>query len=274
MLKRISTALLMLFSGLLCAQGELRLDGPMTQGGLLVGHARPGSEVLHDGETVRVSPNGVFLIGFGRDASAASELKLTLPGGEIINHPLKVAPRQYKIQRIDGLPPRKVTPKPEDLERIRADVAAAKAARKRDDARTDFLTGFQWPAQARISGVYGSQRVLNGKPRRPHFGVDLALPEGSPVRAPADAVVTLAHPDMFFSGATLIMDHGHGLSSSFLHLKRILVKEGEVVKQGQVVAEAGASGRATGPHLDWRMNLGSKRIDPALLAGPMPQSKL
>lgn len=274
MLRRLITLTLLLLSGVLMAEQALRLDGQVTQGGLLVGHTLPGSRVLHDGTAVRVSEQGVFLIGFGRDAKIDSSLKVTLPDGSEIVRDLEVAPRKYKIQRIDGLPPRKVTPKPEDMARIRADIVAAKAARKRNDPRTDFLTGFQWPAVAPISGVYGSQRVLNGEPRRPHYGVDLALPEGAPVRAPADAIVTLAHPDMFFSGATLIMDHGHGLSSSFLHLKRILVKEGERVHQGQVVAEAGSSGRATGPHLDWRMNLGAIRIDPQLLAGPMSQAGL
>jgi len=249
---------------------DLRLDGPSEQGGMLVGHAPPGSRVSQDGEALRVSPQGVFLVGFGRDEQGPSRLQVITPDGRHIERELAVTHRQYRIQRIDGLPPRKVTPKPEDLARIRADIAAARRARKRDDARTDFLDGFIWPATGPISGVYGSQRVLNGKPRRPHFGVDIAAPVGAPVVAPADGVVTLAHPGMFYSGATLIVDHGHHLSSSFLHLSRILVKEGQRVRQGQKIAEVGASGRVTGAHLDWRMNLAGKRIDPQLLVGPMP----
>ena len=126
-------------------------------------------------------------------------------------------------------------------------------------------------ADGRISGVYGSQRVLNGEPRRPHFGLDIAAPTGSPVKAPADGVITLAHPDMYYSGGTVILDHGQGLSSSFLHLSRILVAEGDEVSQGQVIAEVGATGRVTGAHLDWRMNWYDQRIDPQLLVGPMPE---
>lgn len=252
------------------AAGGLELDGPFTQGGMVIGKAPPGSEVQQDGRALRVSPEGVFLIGFGRDAPAESVLEWTTPDGQAQRRVLSVAQRQYRVQRIDGLPPRKVTPKPEDLARIRADVVAARKARDRDDPRTDFLSGFIWPSTGPISGVYGSQRVLNGKPRRPHFGVDVAAPVGAPVVAPADGVVTLVHDDMFYSGATLIIDHGHHLSSSFLHLNRILVREGQRVKQGDLIAEVGASGRVTGAHLDWRMNLADRRIDPQLLVGPMP----
>jgi len=157
-----------------------------------------------------------------------------------------------------------------DYQRIRRDSAAVKQARERDDPRADFLSGWIWPVEGPISGVYGSQRVLNGKPRRPHFGVDIAMPVGTLVKAPADGLVTLAHPDMFYSGATLIIDHGHKLSSTFLHLSRILVEVGDRVRQGEVIAEVGKSGRVTGAHLDWRMNLRQARIDPQLLAGPMP----
>jgi len=249
---------------------ELRLDGPLVQGGMVIGHAPPGSRVSQDGKTVHVSPEGIFLVGFGRDDGDQSVLEVMTPAGETLQQTLAVTSREYRIQRIDGLPPRKVTPKPEDQARIKADIAAARQARDRDDPRTDFMTGFIWPAKGPISGVYGSQRILNGKPRWPHFGVDVAAPVGAPVVAPADGIVTLAHPDMFYSGATLIIDHGLALSSSFLHLSRILVKEGQRVKQGELIAEVGASGRVTGAHLDWRMNLRDKRIDPQLLVGPMP----
>jgi murein DD-endopeptidase MepM/ murein hydrolase activator NlpD len=248
----------------------LQLDGPVEQGGMLMGHAPPGSQVRYDGRAVRLSPQGVFLIGFGRDDKGPAHIELITPDGAHLQRTLAVKQRQYRIQRIDGLPPRKVTPKPEDLARIKADIAAVHHARALDDARTDFLSGFIWPATGPISGVYGSQRILNGKPRWPHFGVDIAAPKGTPVVAPADGMVTLVAPDMFYSGNTLIVDHGHGLSSSFLHLSRILVKEGQRVHQGQTIAEIGASGRVTGAHLDWRMNLVGKRIDPQLLVGPMP----
>jgi murein DD-endopeptidase MepM/ murein hydrolase activator NlpD len=153
--------------------------------------------------------------------------------------------------------------------RIRKEIAQVKKARNRNDSREDFLRGFQWPVKGRISGVYGSQRVLNGQPRRPHFGVDIAAPVGTLVHSPTDGVVTLTHDDMFFSGGTLIIDHGHGLSSTFIHLNAILVKEGDRVRQGDVIAEVGATGRVSGPHLDWRMNLLGDRLDPQLLVGPM-----
>ena len=254
------------------AETGVRLDGPRTQGGLLRGRVPPGSAVELEGEPVRVSEGGWFLVGFGRDAPPEAELVAIFPDGRRERQVLAVERREYRIQRIDGLPPGKVTPRSEeDLARIRADVEMVKQARTTDDPRTDFLGGFRWPIKGRISGVYGSQRILNGEPRRPHFGIDIAAPAGTRVVAPADGTVTLVHPDMFFSGGTMIIDHGHGLSSAFLHLSRILVEKGERVAQGQLIAEVGSTGRSTGPHLDWRINLFARRLDPALLVGPMPK---
>lgn len=251
------------------AASELHFEGKFVQGGLVTGYTVPGSRVNFDGRNVRVSEDGVFLIGFGRDAKPESTLEIVFPDGSRSVRRVEVARRNYKIQRIDGLPPRKVTPKAEDLKRIREEYALVKAARRRDDPRTDFLRGFIWPAVGRISGVYGSQRILNGEARRPHFGVDVAAPVGTPVVAPADGLVTLVHPDMFFSGGTIVIDHGHGLSSSFLHLSEVLVKEGQRVERGDLIARIGATGRATGAHLDWRMNLFDARIDPQLLVSEM-----
>lgn len=247
------------------------LRGEQVQGGLLFGKTLAGSEVWQDGQRIRVSEAGDFLLGFARDAPATSELRITLPDGRKISETLTVKKRDYRIQRIDGLPSAKVTPrKPADLERIRKDAAAIGKARRLDDDRQDFLDGFKWPVIGPITGVYGSQRILNGKPRRPHFGVDVAAPVGTPVKAPAAGVVTLAEPDMFFSGGTLVIDHGHKLTSSFLHLHRLHVQPGETVEQGELIAEVGATGRVTGAHLDWRMNLRDRRIDPQLLVPPMP----
>ena len=254
------------------AEPSVQLDGPRVQGGLVRGRVAPGSTVEFEGERVRVSRDGWFLIGFGRDAPPKAVLSVVSPEGRRQRYGLAVKPREYRIQRIDGLPPGKVTPRSkEDLARIRREVAMVKRARLTDDARTDFLGGFRWPIKGPISGVYGSQRILNGEPRQPHYGVDIAVPTGTKALAPAAGVVTLAHPDMFFSGGTLIVDHGHGLSSAFLHLSRILVKKGQRVAQGQPIAEVGATGRVTGPHLDWRINLFGRRIDPELLVGPMPK---
>ena len=250
------------------------LEGQRVQGGLLLGRTAPGSQVWQDGQSIRVSKSGDFLLGFTRDAPPTSELQIKLPDGRALSETLTVDRRDYRIQRIDGLPSSKVTPrKPADLERIRRDAAAIGRARKRDDDRQDFLTGFKWPVLGPITGVYGSQRILNGKPRRPHFGVDVAAPTGTPVKAPAAGVVTLAVPDMFFSGGTLMIDHGHKLTSSFLHLHRLHVEPGDRVEQGDLIAEVGATGRVTGAHLDWRMNLRDRRIDPQLLVPPMPEAE-
>ncbi len=252
------------------SESFLSLSGEPIQGNLMIGTTLPGSRVIHDDKSVRVSETGVFAIGFGRNNPPESTLKVVLPDGKTATKNLKVKQREYNIQRIDGLPPSKVTPMGKDvLKRIRSETAMVKKARKLDDKRLDFLDGFDWPLTGPITGVYGSQRVLNGQPRRPHYGVDVAAPVGTPVRAPADALVTMAHPDMYYSGGTLIMDHGHGISSSFLHLHKVLVKEGQYVKRGEVVAEVGSKGRSSGPHLDWRINLFNKRLDPQLFAKPM-----
>lgn len=247
------------------------LAGELVQGGMVYGKAPPGSQVTQDGVALRVSDRGEFLLGFTRDAPPTSRLRISLPDGRVQERELEVAVREYRIQRIDGLPKSKVTPRsPEDLARIRRDAVAVGKARARDDDRQDFRGGFVWPVTGPITGVYGSQRVLNGKPRRPHFGVDVAAPVGTPVRAPAAGVVTLAEPDLFFSGGTLIIDHGHKLTSSFLHLHKLHVADGDRVEQGDLVAEVGATGRVTGAHLDWRMNLRDRRIDPELLVPSMP----
>ncbi len=260
---------LLVGSGSAAAQ-DLTLTGELVQGGLLFGDAPADHRVLLDGEAVPRSADGRFLVGFARDEVAARTLTVIAPDGERFERELVPAERAFEIQRIDGLPPSKVTPDPESLERIRAEAAMTRAARERVDDRTDFADGFIWPMTGPITGVYGSQRILNGEPRSPHWGIDIAAPTGTPVRAPAGGIVTLTHDDMYFSGGTLLIDHGLGLSSAFLHLHRILVEEGQRVEQGDVIAEVGATGRVTGPHLDWRMNLGATRVDPGLLLPGFP----
>ena len=192
--------------------GSLSFDGPLIQGGLVVGKTDPGAKVSIDGRPVRVSGEGTFLMGFGRDAKKAVRLRLDHPDGTRTEKTLSVKGRVYQVQRIDGLPERQVTPrKPEDLARIRDDNARIAEVRKKDTAQTWFTSGFRWPAIGPISGVFGSQRVLNGKPKRPHNGIDVAAPRGSTVSAAADGVVTLVHQDMFYTGKTVMIDHGHGL---------------------------------------------------------------
>jgi len=243
--------------------------GPLTQGGLVEGRVAPGSKVSIDGQPVRVSPEGVFLAGFGREATKAT-VEIALPDGKQATQVLAVAPRQFDIQRIEGLPERMVTPPPEVQERIKTEGAMVREVRKRDDARTDFLSGFAWPVVGPISGVYGSQRILNGQPRAPHYGVDIAMPTGTPVKAPAAGIVTMA-ADLYLTGLTVILDHGHGLSSVFMHLSAIEARPGDRLKPGDRVGLVGATGRATGPHLHWGLNLFETRLDPQLLVPPMPK---
>lgn len=238
------------------------------QGGLVRGGAPPGTAITLDGRHLRVSPEGYFAFGFGRDAPPEAVLVVSYPGGEQETRSLAIAPRDYRIQHIDGLPKKMVTPPPEILKRIREEGAKVREARAFDTADMDLFAPFVWPARGPISGVYGSQRILNGEPRRPHFGVDIAAPTGTPVRAPAGGGIRLAEPGLYYSGGTVILDHGHGLSSSFLHMSRVDVAVGQQVAQGEVIGAIGATGRVTGAHLDWRMNWFERRLDPALLVGP------
>lgn len=269
---RLLAALLVLLSTLGSAAAETRLEGHVTQGGLVIGHAAPGATVMLDGRPVRVEPDGLFVIGFHRDAAPTAELLVTGPEGGRERRTLAVVPRSYDIQRIDGLPPRMVTPPPEVLERIRRENAQIAALREVDRPEALFRSGFAWPATGRISGVYGSQRILNGEAKQPHYGVDIAAPVGTPVRAPADGVVVLAEKDLYYTGGTVILDHGHGLSSAFLHMSEVTAQVGDRLRQGDVLGKLGATGRVTGPHLDWRMNWFDARIDPQLLVPPMPGS--
>lgn len=250
------------------------LEGRLTQGGMVWGNVAPGSAVTLDSDPLDVLADGTVFAGFGRDAATTSELVVSAEGGKCVQT-LQIARRDYNIQRVEGVPQETVTPPPERLERIRRErelVRVAKAqALQRPDLLQGALAGFEWPAVGPISGVYGSQRIYNGEPRSPHYGVDVAMPAGTAVLAPTAGVVTLAEPDLFYSGGTIILDHGYRLSSSFLHLSKVLVEVGQEVKSGEVIGEIGSSGRATGAHLDWRMSWRAQRIDPQLLAPPMPK---
>jgi murein DD-endopeptidase MepM/ murein hydrolase activator NlpD len=162
-----------------------------------------------------------------------------------------------------------VTPSEADLARIRADAAKVAAARAIDRPEPPFESGYAWPARGIITGVYGSQRILNGEPRRPHFGIDIAAPTGTPVTAAADGVVAMAD-DLYFTGGTVILNHGYGLTTTYSHMQDVWVVEGQALRQGEPLGTVGATGRATGAHLDWRVNWFDQRLDPALLVPPMP----
>lgn len=250
-----------------------RFSGELQQGGFIWGRVPPGSVVTLDARSLDVLADGTTFAGFGRDAPATAQL--VVKGPSACSETLQVAPRQYNIQRVEGVPAATVNPPQEQLDRIRREGVMVKAARARRLQRPDLLAsvlaGFVWPVQGPISGVYGSQRYYNGEPRRPHFGVDVAAPEGATVRAPAAGVVTLAQSDLFYSGGTVILDHGFNVSSTFLHMSEVRVQAGDELKPGDIIGAVGATGRATGPHLDWRMNWREVRIDPQLLAPAMPK---
>jgi murein DD-endopeptidase MepM/ murein hydrolase activator NlpD len=244
---------------------EIEYYGELTQGGVLVGKVAPSAELFLNDERIEVTKEGHFVFGFGRDASLNQTLIVADVEGRREERVLTLAKREYNVQRIEGVPQKTVTPPKEVLPRIKEETAQVKAARMQFHERTDFVSRFRPPSSGRITGVYGSQRVYNGTPKRPHFGVDYAGPVGEPVFAPASGIVTLVHQDMYYSGGTLIIDHGYGLSSTFIHLSEVLVAVGQEVQQGDVIAKIGQGGRSTGPHLDWRMNWKSERIDPQLM---------
>ena len=243
----------------------LEFYGVLEQGGVLVGKANSGDRVFINDRELTVSEHGYYVTGFGRDAVSPQTLRLITRSGAEYGETLQIKQREYKVQRIDGVPQKTVSPSEESLARIRQETKLVKSARNHILERTDFLSAYVVPSDGRITGVYGSQRVYNGVPKRPHYGIDYAGPHGAPVIAPAAGVVTLVQNDMYYSGGTLIVDHGLGLSSTFIHLSDILVAEGDEVVQGQQIAKIGSGGRSTGPHLDWRMNWLDQRIDPALM---------
>ena len=245
--------------------------GGFTQGGLVIGQTDSGAKVTLDGRDVQVSPEGVFVFGFTRDFGPSVTLSVTAPDGTVDTRTVEIKPREFDIQRIDGLPQNMVTPPEDLLARIRRDSAEVADARAHETPEAMFLTGWLWPAKGRVSGVYGSQRILNGEPRQPHYGIDIAAPTGSPVVAPADGIVRMAVTDHYYTGGTIILDHGYGLSSAFLHMERVNVKVGDRLKRGDPMGTIGATGRATGPHLDWRMNWFDQRIDPGLLMTGSPE---
>ncbi len=236
------------------------LPPTLRQGQLIVARADPTCRITVDGRVVRVAADGTWVFGVGRDAE---RVVIAADDGTSVERP--VAKREWPIERVDGVPPATVTPPPEIAERIAREQARVAQARRRDDARTDFDVRFVRPVEGRVSGVYGSQRVLNGTPKDPHYGLDVAAPTGTAVRAPAGGIVTLAERDFYLTGGTVLVDHGHGLTSAFLHLSRLDVAAGDRVEQGQTIGAVGATGRASGAHLHWGFNWFDVRLDPALL---------
>ena len=243
----------------------VEFKGDFKQGSFILGKTLPNNKIFIDDRNIRVSKNGYFAFGLDRDRKNDVIIKIEKNGKskKIIK---KVFKRKYKIQRIDGLPPKQVTPPPEVYEKIKKDNILIGKARSVDTSLNFFKDKFIYPIEKYIiTGVYGSQRILNGKPRRPHYGIDFHAPEGTPVKAMMDGKVTLAENDMYFTGGTIIFDHGHGISTLYMHMRDINVKVGQKIKQGQIVGTLGQSGRATGPHLDIRLNWFNVKLDPATI---------
>ncbi len=237
--------------------------GKFEQGAFILGKTKPGSQVIIDEKKIRVSKEGFFAFGLGRDRNNDIIIKV-LYEGKLEVFEKKIFKRKYKIQRIDGLPKKQVTPPKEVYERIKKDNVLIGQARQTDSPLDFFKDQFLKPVDnAIITGVYGSQRILNGKPRRPHYGLDYAVREGTPVKAMMDGIVTLAEKDLYFTGGTIIFDHGHGISTLYMHLKDINVKKGQKINRGDIVGTVGQTGRATGPHLDIRLNWFDVKLDPA-----------
>ena len=234
-------------------------DGKFNQGSFILGKTEPGSEVFIDKKKVKVTPDGYFVFGLDRDRK--NDVVITINKKKIVK---KVYKRKYNIQRIDGLEEKKVTPPEEVYERIKRENGWIGEVRAINSDLTFFTKKFIVPVEnSIITGVYGSQRILNGKPKWPHYGLDFAADEGAEIKAMLNGTVTLAEPDLFYTGGTLIFDHGHGISTLYMHMKEILVKKDQEVKQGDIIGTVGSTGRATGAHLDVRLNWFQIRLDPA-----------
>lgn len=251
---------------------EVSLNGKFTQGALLRGQAPVGAQVFLNDERVSTNNEGKFVIGFEREAPLQQILVVKLDNGQQWKRSITLEKREYNIQRIDGLEQKMVTPPAEVTARIKQDNINVANARSGNSELDALFTRFEWPAKGIISGVYGSQRILNGVPKWPHYGVDIANETGTPVYAPVDGIVTMAD-DLYYSGNTLIIDHGMRVFSTFLHMNEITVKVGEKVKRGDKIGTIGSTGRSTGPHLDWRINLGKIRLDPQTVVSGSPASE-
>lgn len=251
-------------------QVNVVLNGKFTQGALLRGQAPAGAKVTLNGETVQTNKDGKFVVGFEREAPLQQTLVVKLDNGQKWQRDITLEKREYNIQRIDGLEQKMVSPPAEVTARIKQDNINVANARSGNTDLDALFTRFEWPAKGVISGVYGSQRILNGVPKWPHYGLDIANETGTPVYAPVDGVVTMAD-DLYYSGNTLILDHGMRVFSTFLHMDTITVEVGETVKQGEQIGTIGSTGRSTGPHLDWRINLGNTRLDPQTIISGSPE---
>ena len=239
----------------------LEFTGKFLQGHFILGKTNPGSKVLIDKKKVKVSKNGYFVFGIDRDRKYDITISVTNSGStnKVIK---KVLKRKYNIQRIDGLDEKKVTPPEEVYKRIKLENNKIGEARAINSDLNYFKNKFIMPVEGIISGVYGSQRILNGKPRWPHYGIDIAANQGTQIKSAGSGVVTMAEDDLYYTGGTIIMDHGHGISTIYSHLENVIVSVGDKINQGDIIGTVGSTGRSTGPHLDFRINWFQTRLDP------------
>jgi murein DD-endopeptidase MepM/ murein hydrolase activator NlpD len=252
------------------APERFSLNGAFAQGGILFGQTEIGSKVTLDGDEVMVDDDGRFLVGFGRDSALTALLVVNFPDGAVERRAVELEDREFPVDRIDGVDQSKVSGFTEEqLAKIAADRELKDAARTESQRLADWSVGFDWPVTGRISGVFGSQRILNGEPKTPHSGMDIAAPTGTPIRAPAPGIVRLAEDDMYFEGGLVLLDHGHWLESAFLHMSRIDVEPGQRVEKGDIIGAVGATGRVTGPHLHWSLKWAGRLVDPQLTLDPM-----
>mgnify|MGYP003964407497 FL=1 len=267
----IKRVIILLFSYMALAlnivNAKTFIKGEIIAGGIIIVNASPGSTVKLNGESIMISDKGVFLVGFERKPQPTQILEIYDENLLVEKITLNVKTRSYEIQRINGIKKEKVDPPQSVIDRIYMERNSVKESRKKSNLITStyYNNGFVLPAKGPISGVYGSQRILNGKPRSPHYGIDIALPKGHEVVAPMDGIVVFSNNDLYYSGGTIIIAHGQGLTTSYLHLSEILVSVNDIVRRGELIGKVGATGRATGPHLHWGAELKGKRIDPKYL---------
>jgi murein DD-endopeptidase MepM/ murein hydrolase activator NlpD len=242
---------------------RLSFSGALEQGSLVIGKTEPGASVTVDNVPVRVSPQGLFAFGFEYNETKPARVSARFSDGTTDTQSLMPKVRMYEIQRVSGLPDKYVTPPANVIERIKREGAMIAHARTRDTGESWFADGLDWPVAGIVSGTWGNQRILNGEPRAPHFGVDIAAPQGTPIHAPADGIVSLAQPSYYLDGGITVLDHGHGVSTCYIHQSKLMVKVNQRVSRGQVIGLVGMTGRATGPHLHWAMNWFQVKLDPS-----------
>jgi len=270
MLKKILLSIVLLLNSPVNA---LELKGNLIQGGMVTGKLPEAQSVKLNGQEIKLGKKGLFVFGFGRDEKLEHVLSWQDNQGASHKKSFMITKRDYDIDKIEGVAKKYVSPPKSVLKRIKSEGQAVRKARSTLSNRVDFIEPFYRPAQGRISGVYGSQRVFNGTPKRPHFGLDIANKTGTQIYSPLPGKVVFANPDLYYSGGTLIIDHGFGITSTYIHLSEVTAKLGQVINTGDKIAKIGATGRVTGPHLDWRLNWKQVRLDPELVMQNKSASK-